>query len=489
MEEKTNTEYKELPSNIEAEQALLGSLLIENRGFDNVADFLTAEHFFHPIHAQIYESIKKITDKGLLANPITLKPYFTDNEGMQELGGVKYLVELATKADRITNIKQYANSIYNLALNRSLIALGKEVTENAHDMELPAINQIEQAEQKLFSLAETGDTSGGFEDLSTSLATAIHHAELAIKHEGITGITTGLDDLNHILGGLRNSDLLILAARPSMGKTALATCIAYNAAKSLHQEEQEKAEKEGRPFNPKNVGAVGIFSLEMSSEQLAARILSVASGINSSNIFRGGLSNDDFSKLVDTSQEISDFPICIDDTPALTISAIRTRARRLKRQQNLSLLVVDYLQLLRGTNKSSEGNRVQEISEISQGLKAIAKELDIPVVALSQLSRAVEQREDKRPLLSDLRESGSIEQDADIVMFIYRAEYYLGRREPELGTDKHAEWQEDMEKVLNLTEVIVAKQRNGPIGNVRLRFDANTTRFSDFVSDEHLPEY
>lgn len=463
--------YRILPHNTEAEQGLLGALLIDNRALEKIGDFLRAVHFFVPAHQRIFETVQKLVDRGQTASPVTLKNYFEQDEDLKDVGGAEYLADLAASVVSVINAEDYARTIYELHLRRSLISLGEDVVNGSysHTVENDAARLIETAEAKLFELAESGDVKASFITLRDSVLTAIERAEKAYKTQGhVTGVTTGLLDMDKKLGGLQESDLLILAGRPSMGKTALATNIAFNAAKAY----AESGGKEG--------AIVGFFSLEMSADQLATRILADQSGISSDAIRKGAIKQEDFRRFVEASQKLSQIPLYIDDVPALSISAVRTRARRLKRQHGLGLIVVDYLQLLRGTgSKQGMENRVLEISEITRGLKAIAKELEIPVLALSQLSRQVEQREDKRPLLSDLRESGSIEQDADVVMFVYREEYYLSRSEPEPGTDKHMRWQESMEKAHNIGECIIAKQRHGPIGTVRMHFDPNLTRFSD----------
>lgn len=469
--------YRILPHNLEAEQGLLGALLIDNRALEKVGDFLRPEHFYAPAHQRIYDTIIKLVDRGQTASPVTLKNYFEQDTDLSHIGGAGYLTDLAANVVTVINAADYGRTIYDLSLRRELIALGEDIVNDsfAHNIDEDAVSTIESAEARLFKLAESGSQKGDFTTLRDSVMTAIEIAETAYKTAGhVTGVTTGLRDLDHKLGGLHKSDLLILAARPSMGKTSLAVNVAYNAAKRY----AETAGKEG--------GIVGFFSLEMSSDQLATRILSDESGVSGDAIRKGEIKDADFRRFVEASQKLAQTPLYIDDTPALSISAVRTRARRLQRQRGLDLLVVDYLQLLRGTgSRQGVENRVREISEITQGLKAIAKELNIPVVALSQLSRAVEQREDKRPQLSDLRESGSIEQDADVVMFIYREEYYLSRTEPDPGTDKHMEWQDRMNNVHNVSEVIVAKQRHGPIGKVELYFDPNLTRFSDLEKNHH----
>lgn len=473
--EQSNSEpvpvYRILPHNLEAEQGLLGAFLIDNRSVEKTGEFLQARHFFMPAHQRIFESILTLIERGQTASPVTLKNYFEKDADLSEVGGADYLVDLAANVVSVVNTTDYARTIYDLHLRRELITLGEDIVNESfdHRLDTGATETIERAEGKLFDLAESGDVKGGFVTLRDSVITAIEMAEKAYKTEGhVTGVTSGLTDVDKKLGGFQKSDLLILAGRPSMGKTALAINWSFNAAKKF----AETGGEEG--------GRIAFFSLEMSADQLATRILSDQSGISGDAIRKGNIRQDDFRAFVEASQKMSQVPLYIDDTPSLTIGAVRTRARRLKRQHGLDMLVVDYLQLLRGTgSKQSSENRVLEISEITRGLKAIAKELEIPVLALSQLSRAVEQREDKRPLLSDLRESGSIEQDSDVVMFVYREEYYLSRTEPEPGTEKHMRWQESMERAHSIGECIVAKQRHGPIGTVKMHFDPNLTRFSD----------
>lgn len=470
--------YRQPPSNVEAEQALLGAILINNDQLNRMGDMLHADHFYEPIHQRIFLAILNFHDRGMIASPVTLKHYFEQDEALKDHGGGQYLVKLAAAAIHVINIRDYAEMVYDLALKRNLIAIGEEVVNTAfsQDIDRNAESQIEEAEQKLFELAAEGGGEKGFQSIRSSVAEAIHRAELAYKNAGnIVGVDTGLRDLNEMLGGLQNSDLLILAGRPSMGKTALATNIAYNAAQFFTRQ----AKKDGTTAK-----SVGFFSLEMSAEQLATRLLSSACGFASHKLLHGHISGEEFNTLVRNSTEMGQLPMFIDDTPALTISALRTRARRLKRTHNLGMLVVDYLQLVRASNSRSQDGRVQEVSEITQGLKAIAKELNVPVMALSQLSRAVESREDKRPLLSDLRESGSIEQDADVVMFIFREEYYIGRSMPSPNDDaKMSQWQQDMDRVMNIAEVIIAKHRNGPIGTARLFFDGNITQFKDLAKN------
>jgi replicative DNA helicase len=482
--EETPT-WRSPPSNLEAEQALLGAVLVNNQAFEHVADFLRAEHFSDPAHQRIYEAIGKQLERGQEANPTTLQYFFENDETLNDLGGHAYLGRLAASAVTVINSRDYGHTIHDLFLRRQLIGLGEDTVNEAyeHDQDDNAVNQIERAEQRLYDLATVGDYQGGFQDFPSVLGKAIEMAEAAYKRDGkLTGISTGLTDMDALLGGLHDSDLVILAGRPSMGKTALATNIAFHAAKHFKTETDE--------FGNETVAegaVVGFFSLEMSAEQLATRILAEESGVGSDMIRRGKLGNAEFASIVDAAHELEKSPIYIDDTPALTVSALRTRARRLKRQKGLGLIVVDYLQLLSGSS-SRQDNRVQEISEITRGLKTLAKELNVPVLALSQLSRQVEQRDDKRPQLSDLRESGSIEQDADVVMFIFREEYYVARKEPREGTPEHDAWKDEMELVHNHAEVIVAKQRHGPTGKAILHFNGMLTKFGNLAKDEYLPD-
>lgn len=481
FEVKADKSFRSLPSNIEAEQAVLGSFLNNNENVNKVADFLLPEHFYVPIHSRIYDAILKFMERGVIASPITLKTYFEKDDVISKSGinSLDYFVKLSANATTVVNLIPYAKEIYDNALRRNLINISEETLDSSYEKKVDATANdiLEKTEQKLFNLASEGIGDSGFVEVKRSLTEALRRVDIARKRgNDVSGVSTGYVDLDRILGGLQNSDLLILAARPSMGKTSLALNVAYNAAAAFKNEKLEKNEKRK---------CVAVISAEMSSEQIAARLLSVRTGIDGSRIRIGNITKDEFLTLVKESSELNEIPIFIDDTPALTISAVRTRARRLKRQHNLGLLVIDYLQLLRGSN-ANEQNRVQEIGQISQGLKAIAKELDVPVIALSQLSRAVESRDDKRPQLSDLRESGNIEQDADVVMFIYREEYYLSRKMPQMGDEKFLQWQEDMDKVKNIAEVIIAKQRNGPIGNISLRFDTRTTGFSNLEKDTTL---
>jgi replicative DNA helicase len=482
------------PANTEAEQSLLGAILINNNAYHRVAEFLLAEHFGNAVHGRIYAAIGKLIERGQIANPVTLKNLFDQDGALIDIGGAQYLAQLAQSAITIINSEHYGRTIHDLHLRRELMTIGQDVASEAlrHDLDDPATEQIERAEQKLFDLATTGQAEGGPLPFSTALATAITMAQAAFKRDGKTvGVATGFVDLDKKLGGLHPSDLVILAGRPSMGKSALATNIAFHAAKSYREARGPDGRAEAED------GAVAaFFSLEMSAEQLATRILAEESGTSSDKIRRGEVRREDFDKFVIAAQRLAAVPLYIDDTPALSIAALRTRARRLKRQHGLGLIVVDYLQLMRPSAQNRAiDSRVQEVSDITRGLKAIAKELDVPVVACAQLSRAVEQREDKRPMLADLRESGSIEQDADVVMFIFREEYYLSRGEPtrrpdesdDKFNDRYERWRQRCEASYGMADIIIAKQRHGPIGTVRLHFEAETTKFDNFVGPEHLP--
>jgi len=460
---------KQLPCNIEAEQALIGSILISNDIYDDIATLIDSRKFFDPIHVKIFETIEMLIAKGLLANPITLKNYFENNEGLKELGGSEYLVKITKFAT--TSTKQtidYANIIHEMHVRRELVKISESVlneASNNNEVNNSGEEMIQNAEKSLFDLAERGHFNKSFIKFEKALEQTIDMARKAFKNEeGIVGVPTGLTDLDSRLGGLHKQDLVIIAGRPSMGKTALATNIAFHAAKNILRRELRST--------------VAFFSLEMSSEQLSTRILSEQSKIRSNDIRRGKVSEKEMEQFIETSKNIHDLPLYIDETPAITIAAISNRSRRIKRLFGLELIVVDYIQLMRAGNLRYDG-RVQEISEITQGLKALAKELDVPVLALSQLSRAVEQRDDKKPQLSDLRESGSIEQDADVVMFVYREAYYLERKEPTLGSIEHADWQQKMDEISSLAEIMIGKQRHGPTGNVKVEFEAIYTKFKD----------
>ena len=471
------------PANLLAEQMLLGSLLTNNEGYHKVSDFLQSEHFYEPVHKRIFDAIAVFIDRGMLANLVTLKNHFDQDPTLKSMNQGDYLAQLSSLSTTIINVTDYAKTIVDLAIRRSLINIGEDIVNDAYSpgIKITANQQIERAEQELFSLGNLGrESNSNLNALKSSLGNALEKIQLAFKRqEHITGISTGFLDLDKMLCGMQNSDLIILAARPSMGKTALAINLALNAC--LHLKKSHNKDPKTADVMP----SVGFFSLEMSAEQLATRMMAIFSEVHSSNLRSGQISEADFTKLVKASKDLADLSFFIDDTASISIAALRTRARRMKRRHNLGLLVVDYLQLLKGSSKSSEDSRVQEISEITQGLKAIAKELNIPVIALSQLSRAVEQREDKRPLLSDLRESGSIEQDADIVMFIYRDEYYLIRKQPQEGTIEYEQWQTEMNKVTNIAEVLISKQRNGPVGSIKLHFDSRTTKFDNHTDAQY----
>lgn len=464
------------PHSHEAEQALLGALLHNNMAFERIAEFLKPEHFSDPTHGRIYEAISILLSRGHIADPITLKEYFDRDNSLADVGGGHYLAKLAGSFISIINTEDYGRKIYDFYLRRQLIDIGENIVNDSHtyDLDVSAIQQIEMAEKKLFDLATVGVQERGLQSFSSALKHALISAEIAYKRDShIVGVTTGFKKLDEYLGGFHPSDLIILAGRPSMGKTALATNLAFNAARASLEK------KEG--------AAVAFFSLEMSAEQLANRLLGQEAGLSSDLIRRGDIGKSDFPRLVEVSNRLNALPFFIDDTPALSVATLRTRARRLMRQESLGMIVIDYLQLLSGGGKKSAENRVLELSEITRGLKALAKELNVPIIALSQLSRSVEQRDDKRPQLADLRESGSIEQDADLVMFIYREEYYLERKKPTGGDDKIAEWERTKAAVANIAELIVAKQRHGPIGTVQLHFEGRLTKFSDLADPAYLP--
>ena len=462
-----SSKENKLPSNIEAEQSLIGSVLVNNDIIDEISNIVNPGKFFDPIHRKIYEVIENLNNKGMIANPITLKNYFENDSGLSEVGGVDYLIKLTRFSSSIKQAIDYAKIIHEMYVKRELIFISDGIEDQATDdqAEKTGENIIEDAEKSLFDLAERGNFSQTFMKFNQAVDQTIEMATLAMKNDkGIVGVPTGLTDLDEKLGGLHKSDLVILAGRPSMGKTALATNIAYNAAQTI-MSRQEKS-------------SVAFFSLEMSSEQLSTRILSEQARIKSDDIRRGKVTEEEVNRYIETSRNIYNLPLYIDETPAITIATLSNRARRIKRLFGVSLVVVDYIQLMRSNSNKSD-NRVQEISEITQGLKALAKELGVPVLALSQLSRAVEQRDDKQPQLADLRESGSIEQDADVVMFVYREAYYLERKQPKLGSIEHAEWQSKMNDVNGLADIILGKQRHGPTGTIKVEFEGIYTKFKD----------
>src|SRR5436190_9373169 len=472
---------------VEAEAALLGALMIDNRLVEDVQLKLRPDHFFEPLHGRIYEAILRMTDANRVANPVTLKPLFEADDSIKEVGGAAYLAQLTGSGAAVIGARDFAQQIYDLALLRALISVGRDLVEGALDTseDVAPLAQIERAETELYKVAEEGGAEGKAKSFGEAAMESIRNAEAALNRGGgLTGMTTGFTALNSRIGGLQRSDLIIVAGRPGMGKSALATNMGFAAAARFLQDQSDGIEV------GKAAGApVALFSLEMSSEQLATRILSEQSQVTAEQIRTGNLQRQEFAQFARTAERLHSLPLYIDDTPGLTIAALRARARRLKRQKGIGMVIVDYLQLLQGSGKGSAGdNRVQEISEISRGLKQLAKELDLPVVALSQLSRAVEQREDKRPQLSDLRESGSIEQDADIVLFIYREDYYLAAKQPGDDHPDFSAWQEEMQRAYGLAEVIVAKQRHGSTGKVRLKFDSRITKFSDLADEGYMPE-
>jgi replicative DNA helicase len=481
-----------LPANLEAEAAFLGAVLIDNRLMEELAVPLRPDHFFEPLHTRIFERIMVLLDKQMVVTPVTLKPYFETDPAMAELGGTQYLARLTADGQGLLAPRELAQQIYDLALLRELVSVGRGLVEGALDTseEVEPMKQISEAEAALFRVAEGASGSSEAESFRGATSKALEMIETAINSGGhVSGKTTGFTSINDKCGGLHNSDLIILAGRPGMGKTSLATNIAFNCADRLLRDQRDGIAK--------SVGAgVVFFSLEMSSDQLATRVLAEQAGIPSEALRMGKISRDDFQQLSYASQRLAELPLFIDDTPALTIAALRTRARRLKRRHDIGLIVVDYLQLLQGSGRAQD-NRVNEISEISRGLKTLAKELQVPVIALSQLSRAVESREDKRPMLSDLRESGSIEQDADMVWFVFREDYYVAAREPKVPhgdsdiktNEAHAAWQAEMEQVYGLAELIIAKQRHGATGKVRQRFEPKITKFSDLAQGEYQSGY
>jgi replicative DNA helicase len=476
--------FRSAPHNIEVEQALLGAILVNNEAFYRVSDFLEPEHFFEPLHQKIFKDAGSLVRAGKSATPITLKTFLPTDLDIAGLNASQYLARLATEATTVINAGDYGRTIYDLALRRSLIGIGEVMVNVAYDspIELGPQEQIEDAERRLFELAETGRYDGGFQRFGQALTTAVENAARAYERDGkLSGIATGLRDLDRMMGGLQRSDLVVLAGRPGMGKTSLATNFAYNIAKAWRGE----VRADGR-IETMNGGIVGFFSLEMSAEQLATRIISEQSRIPSYRIRRGEIEANDFDRIAEAAREMESIPLYIDETGGLSIAQLTARARRLKRQKGLDLLVVDYIQLLQGSSRRSEG-RVQEVTEITTNLKALAKELAVPIVALSQLSRQVESRDDKRPQLSDLRESGSIEQDADVVMFVFREEYYLAMKQPRPGTPEHEKWLQEIDLAHGKAEVIVGKQRHGPTGSVALQFEADVTRFSDLAEEDRLP--
>ena len=477
--------FRSAPHNIEVEQALLGAILVNNEAFYRVSDFLEPEHFFEPLHQKLYKDIGSLVRAGKAATPITLKTFLPADLDVAGLNASQYLARLATEATTVINSGDYGRTIYDLALRRALISIGEVMVNVAYDapVELGPQAQIEDAERRLYELAETGRYDGGFQRFAQALTTAVENAARAYERDGkLSGIASGLRDLDRMMGGLQPSDLIVLAGRPGMGKSSLATNIGYNIAKAWRGEVRADGH-----ITSVNGGIVGMFSLEMSAEQLATRIIADRAEIPSSRIRRGEIDSGDFDRLAEAAREMEQIPFYIDETGGLSIAQLAARARRLKRQKGLDLIIVDYIQLLTGSSRRAAEGRVQEVTEITTNLKALAKELNLPIIALSQLSRQVESRDDKRPQLSDLRESGSIEQDADVVMFVYREEYYLRNREPRPGTEEHFKWQAEMDAAHGKAEVIIGKQRHGPTGTVQLHFEGEFTRFADLAAEDHLP--
>jgi replicative DNA helicase len=465
------------PHSIEAEQALLGAILINNEAFYRVQDFLEAKHFFEPIHGEIFELISRFIRVNKSVTTVTLKAFLPGDYNVGGLSLDQYLARLAAEATTIINAEDYGRLVYNLSIRRALITAGADIVNLAYDapVEATPASHIEDAERKLYQIAETGRYDSGFQNFERALTKAVDMTAAAFKRDGkLSGLATGLRDLDSKMGGMQSSDLIILAGRPGMGKTALATNVAYNVAKAWEGDTRVDGHRVTL-----NGGIVGFFSLEMSAEQLATRIIAEQTGIPSSKMRRGDITEEDFETIKDKMIQIQHMPLFIDETGGVSIAQLAARARRLKRQRGLDLVVIDYIQLMQGSTRRAMEGRVQEITEITSNLKALAKELNVPILALSQLSRQVENREDKHPQLSDLRESGSIEQDADVVLFVYREEYYLMTREPRAGTPEHVKWQGEMEAVHGKAEVIIGKQRHGPTATVPLQFDAQVTRFAD----------
>src|SRR6187431_784985 len=486
LPEPAAPQYRNAPQNIEAEQAVLGAIIVNNEAFYRVSDFLEPRHFFEPIHQQLYELAGNLIRAGKIATPVTLKTFLPTDMDIGGLNASQYLARLAAEATTVINAADYGHTICDLSVRRNLISIGEDMVNVAFEapVDFAPREQIEDAERKLYEIAEAGRFGAGFQRFAQALTTAVDMAARAYQRDGkLSGLATGLADMDRMMGGLQHSDLVILAGRPGMGKTALATNMAYNIAKTWRGE----VRPDGR-MESVNGGIVGFFSLEMSAEQLATRIISEQTEIPSYRIRRGEIDPSDFDRIAQIAREMESMPLFIDETGGLSISQLTARARRLKRQRGLDLLVIDYIQLMTGSSKKAQQGRVQEVTEITTGLKALAKELNVPIVALSQLSRQVESRDDKRPQLSDLRESGSIEQDADVVLFVFREEYYLKNKEPRPGTEEYFKWQAEMDIVTGKAELIIGKQRHGPTGTIGLQFKADVTRFSDLADQGHLPQ-
>ena len=483
--ETAEPQYRAAPNNIDAEQALLGAILVNNDAYYVVHDFLKPDHFLESLHRDIFSRASEMIRMGKIATPVTIKTFLPAGEKVGDITVAQYLARLAAEATTVINASDYGRAIYDLAIRRSLIRIGEDMVNIAFDapLDMEPKAQIEDAERRLFELAETGRYDGGFQSFTDAVTLAVEMATAAKDRDGgLSGISTGIMALDRQLGGLQRSDLIVLAGRPAMGKTSLVTNLAFNIAAAF-----EPADQSDGTFAARNGGVVGFFSLEMSAEQLATRIMSEQTEISSSKIRRGTINEAELVKLIGCSEQMQRLPLYIDQTGGISIAQLAARARRLKRQRGLDVMIIDYVQLMQGSSKNSQ-NRVQEITEITTGLKALAKELNVPIIALSQLSRQVENREDKHPQLSDLRESGSIEQDADVVLFVYREEYYLSNKEPKQGTPEHLTWEQEMNEARGKAEVIVAKQRHGPTGTVPLAFQAEFTRFTDLADEAYLPE-
>jgi replicative DNA helicase len=490
VQNKENKEVSEKFQNFDAEIAVIGCLLWDNKSYEKIADFLIEDHFIDLNNKNIFKTIKRLLDKNILVTPITLKNYLEEND-KDSFDNYTYLNQIKDSAPSTQNAYQYARLLYDLHIKRSLIGIGKNIIQDtiSNEEDLEGINLIENAENDLYNLSQTGSSDRKYSLFGESLKKAIDIIDQSFKREGkIAGLPSGLKDLDKKLGGFHNSDLIIIAGRPSMGKTALGTNIAFNAAKKFKEKEDEFGNK-----TTIDGGKIAFFSLEMSSEQLATRVLAEQSKISGDKMRKAELNKEDFKKIAKVSSELENLNLVIDDNPILTISSLRARARRLKRLYDIDMIIIDYLQLMSGSQNVKNDGRVQEISEITRGLKAIAKELNIPIIALSQLSRQVEQREDKRPLLADLRESGTIEQDSDVVMFIFRESYYLERMEPikkpdeqnDRYNERHQRWRELCESRYNIADIIIAKQRHGPTGAIKTHFDPNFTKFSDLTRTEY----
>ncbi|AEI04543.1 replicative DNA helicase DnaB (plasmid) [Afipia carboxidovorans OM5] len=468
-----------LPHNIEAEQALLGAILINNAALFRVSDFLRSDHFFEPLHGTIFDIMSGLVSANKVASPIIVKTFLPGGLNVAGLSASQYLARLAAEATTAINAVDYGRTIYDLAIRRELINIAEDLRSAAFDAAVDSAptDQIELAEQRLYEVAETGRFGGGFESFDTALDHAIERAAQAYQSDGqLSGLPTGLKDLDAKMGGLQPSDLIIIAGRPGMGKTSLATDVAFNVARAY----EPPTDTSGKAAAG---GIVAFFSMEMSSEQLATRVISEQAEVSSSRIRRGAIDEGDFERLVERRRNMRQLPLYVDQTGALTVSQLAARARRLKRQRGLDLVVVDYIQLMQGRSQRAAQNRVQEVTEITTGLKALAKELNVPIIALSQLSRLVENRDEKRPQLSDLRESGSIEQDADVVLFVFREEYYLKNKEPRAGTEDHVKWEAELDAARGKAEIIISKQRHGPTGTVLLSFQGEFTRFADLADE------